>query len=92
MKNVNVSTEVTRCSCVSFKSHFVVYMWCFFSLCGQNLKDIFDRLHEFRYKEIGPGSQKSLSNFGVVIDVGHGLRGNVVRGFFSCQYCIYESP
>ena len=33
MKNVNVSTEVTRCSFVSFKSHFVVYMRCFFFLC-----------------------------------------------------------
>ena len=30
IKNVNVSTEVTCCSCVSFKSHFVVYMKCFF--------------------------------------------------------------
>ena len=78
---------------VSVLSHILLSTCgAFFSLCGQNLKDIFDRLHEFRYKEIGPGSQKSLSNFGVVIDVGHGLRGNVVRGFFSCQYCIYESP
>lgn len=30
IKNVNVSTEVTCCSCVGFKSHFVVYMKCFF--------------------------------------------------------------